>query len=254
MRKILLIFVSSWLLLAQDPDNARDQQAKSVDVSAGRTQFRKTCGFCHGPDARGASGPDLIHSSLVNRDVGGNLIGAVVRNGRPEKGMTAFQLSDVEIQQIAQFLHSEVRLAASIYARGPGDYPIEKLLVGNAESGRTYFNGEGHCRECHSLTGDLAHIASRYKPIELQTRIAFPSGAKPTVTVTDESGKVFSGEQVYADEFLISLRDKTGWIYTWKRQLVTVEIHNPLDAHEKLLQTYTDKNIHDLFAYLETLK
>jgi cytochrome c oxidase cbb3-type subunit III len=253
MRTILLTFIPL-LLLAQDPDDIREQQAKSADVSAGRTKFRTTCGFCHGPDARGASGPDLIRSSLVNHDVAGNLIGPVVRNGRPEKGMPAFQLSDTEIQQIAKFLHTEGRLAASVYARGPGDYPIEKLLVGSAESGKAYFNGEGRCRECHSPTGDLAHIASKYKPVDLQTRIAFPSGAKPTVTVTDKSGKAFSGEQVYADEFLISLRDKTGWIYSWKRQLVKAEIHDPLAAHEKLLETYTDKNIHDLFAYLETLK
>ena len=255
MRPILLIFFAS-LVLAQDPDDAaRQQPTESPDIAAGKAQFGQTCGFCHGLDARGgANGPDLLHSSLVSHDVNGNLIGPVVRNGRPEKGMPAFQLSDAEISRIAQFLHAQAKIAASVYQRIPSEYPLEKLLVGNAADGRAFFNGEGNCITCHSATGDLAHVASKYKPFDLQTRIAFPAGAETTVTVKDPSGKTWSGTQVYSDEFLVTLRDKTGWTHTWKRDTVAVQTHNPLATHEKLLKTYTDKDIHDLFAYLETLK
>lgn len=230
------------------------QQANDADVAAGKRQFAQTCGFCHGPNGRGASGPDLIRSPLVSHDVNGNLIGEVVRNGRPDKGMPAFQLSDTEIKAIAAFLHDEARSAASVTQRTPSEYPLEKLLVGNAEAGKAYFNGAGKCSGCHSVTGDLAHIASKYKPFDLQTRIVFPSGAKPAVTVTEKSGVTISGQQVYSDEFLISLRDEHGWIHSWNRSSVKVDVHDPLAAHEKLLTTYTDRNIHDLFAYLETLK
>ena len=255
MRTILLIFVPV-LLLAQDPDDAaRQQVTESPEVAAGKTQFQQTCGFCHGLDARGgASGPDLLHSALVNHDVNGNLIGPVVRSGRPEKGMPAFQLSDAEINHIAQFLHAQVKAAASVYQHIPSEYPLEKLLVGNPEDGKAFFNGGGNCHTCHSPTGDLAHVATKYKPFDLQTRIAFPSGAQITATVKDASGKMFSGTQVYADEFLITLRDKNGWFHTWKREGIEVQTHDPLAAHEKLLKTYTDKNLHDLFAYLQTLK
>src|SRR5690349_11309526 len=124
---------------AQDNAAIREQQANAANVSAGKTEFRQTCGFCHGPDARGASGPDLIRSSLVSHDVNGNLIGPVIRNGRPEKGMPAFQLSDVQITQIADFLHAEARLASSVARTMPEEYPVEKLLVGNAEAGKAYF-------------------------------------------------------------------------------------------------------------------
>jgi cytochrome c oxidase cbb3-type subunit 3 len=168
--------------------------------------------------------------------------------------MPAFPLSDAEIRSIADFLHAEAKLAASVTQRNPSEYPLEKLLVGNAEAGKAYFNGAGNCSTCHSVTGDLAHIASKYKPFDLQTRIAFPSGAVPRVTVTQKSGKQYSGDQVYSDEFLISLRGAQGWVHTWKRSDVKVEVENPLAAHEKLLKTYTDHNIHDLFAYLVTLK
>jgi cytochrome c oxidase cbb3-type subunit III len=239
---------------AQDADDIRQQQANAASTAPGKAIFQQNCGFCHGPDARGASGPDLIRSTLVSHDIDGNLIGEVVRNGRPQKGMPAFPLSDVQIRQIADFLHSEARIAATVARRVPVEYPVEKLLVGNVEAGKAYFNGEGKCSGCHSPADDLAHIATKYKPFDLQSRIAFPSGADSILTVTDSQGRMFKGRQVYADEFTVSLRDRNGWTHTWNRALVKVDVHNPLAAHVALVSTYTDKNIHDLFAYLETLK
>jgi cytochrome c oxidase cbb3-type subunit 3 len=224
------------------------------DAAAGKRLFAQSCGFCHGPNGRGASGPDLLRSSLVSHDINGNLIRDVVRNGRPDKGMPAFPLSDAEIRGIADFVHAEAKLAASVTHRTPSEYPLEKLLVGNAEAGKAYFNGAGKCSECHSVTGDLAHIASKYKPFDLQTRIVFPSGVVPKVTVSDKSGRQFSGDEAYSDEFLIALRDSRGWVHTWRRSDVKVEVQDLLTRHEELLRAYTDRNIHDLFAYLETLK
>jgi cytochrome c oxidase cbb3-type subunit III len=240
------------LLLAQDPENKAGQQANAAAVAAGKSQFQQTCGFCHGPDARGASGPDLIRSAILSHDVNGDLIGPVIRNGRPEKGMPAFQLSDSQIRDIAAFLHAESNVAASVARRIPSEYPLSKLLVGNAAQGQQYFTQ--HCAQCHSSTGDLAHIATKYKPFDLQTRIAFPAGAKSTATIVDAKGARFQGELVYSDEFLLTVRDKDGWRHTWPRGEVTAEIHDPLAEHEKLLKTYSDANLHDVFAYLETLK
>lgn len=239
---------------AQDPDDVRAQRADSAKDVPGKREFQQTCGFCHGPDGRGASGPDLLRSPLVNHDVNGNLIGQVVRSGRPEKGMPSFQLPEVEIRAIADFLHAEAHTAASVSQRVPTEYPVEKLLVGSAGAGKTYFQGPGHCSECHSTERDLAHIASKYKPIDLQSRIAFPSGAESTATVTDREGRTFSGTLVFSDEFAVSLRDQAGWVHSWKRTEAKVDIHDPLAAHVKLLTTYTDKDLHNLFAYLETLK
>ncbi len=245
------ILLFSLFTLAQDPDTAQ-KSAESPEVAGGKAAFQKNCSFCHGANARGASGPDLIHSTLVSHDVNGDLVGQVVRNGRPDKGMPAFQLTEAQIRAIALYLHSEAHLASTTYQRGPGEYPLDKLLVGNAANGEAFFAAK--CAQCHSSRSDLAHIASKYKPIDLQSRIAFPSGAVPIITVTEPSGKVFSGSQVYSDEFVVALRDKNNWIHTWNRRLVKIEIKDPLAAHEKLLSTYTDENLHDLFAYLETLK
>jgi cytochrome c oxidase cbb3-type subunit 3 len=168
-------------------------------------------------------------------------------------------LSNSQIQQIAQFLHSQAKLASTVARRVPSEYPLAKLLVGNAADGKAYFNGAGKCAQCHSPTGDLAHIASKYNPVELQSRIAFPYGAYSTASVTDSSGHRFTGDVIYSDEFLVTLRSKDGSLRTWDRKpptrpAPTIEIHDPLATHVALLQQYTDAEIHNLFAYLETLK
>lgn len=222
------------------------------EAAAGKAQFQQTCGFCHGPDARGASGPDLIRSALVSHDVEGNLIGPVIRNGRPDNGMPAFQLTDKQIQDISRFLHAEAKNASSVAQRMPSEYPVDKLLVGNASDGKAFFNA--HCTSCHSLSGDLAHIAVKYKPFDLQMRIVYPEGAKPALSVRDHAGNTFHGEQVYSDEFLVTLRDASGWLHTWPRKDVQIRVSDPLAQHGTLLKIYSDKNIHDLFAYLETFK
>jgi len=250
---LLAVLLNLSLGHAQDPDDAA-QAAGNSPAAAGQATFRQNCGFCHGQDARGASGPDLIRSTLVNHDVNGNLIGQVVHNGRPEKGMPAFQLPDAQIQQIADFLHAQSKLASSISQRVPTEYPLEKLLVGNADAGKDYFNGAGHCATCHSPAKDLAHIASKYKPLELQSRIVYPYGANPVATVTTAAGRQFKGEQIYGDEFLITLRLNDGTQRTWIRRGNRIEVQDPLATHVALLSQYTDQEIHDLFAYLETLK
>ncbi len=258
MSKIIVVVFAVLLggqyLSAQDPDDVKPQSAANSDEAAGKALFQQTCGFCHGPDGRGASGTDLLHSTLVSHDVNGNLIGEVVHKGRADKGMPSFPLSDAQIQQIAAFLHAQSKLASSVTQRMPSDYPLEKLLVGNAEAGKAYFNGAGKCAGCHSPTGDLAHIASKYKPLELQSRIAFPYGKNSTVTVTDAAGHTLNGERVYEDEFFVSLKTADGDQRTFNRRNAKIEVHDPLAAHVKLLNEYTDDDIHNLLSYLETLK
>lgn len=234
---------------------ARAQAAPSpAAVKRGRAQFEQTCSFCHGADATGARGPDLVRSDLVHHDVNGNLIGQVVHNGRPDKGMPSFPLSDDQISDIAAFLHSQ-QLKALHSASVPGDYPLSRLLTGNAAAGKDYFNGAGHCNSCHSPSGDLAGVAKKFRPIDLEDRFLYPWGTPSTAVVTLPSGKQVTGTVVHQDAFSIALRDKaTGWYESWPLSEVKVTIHDPLAAHRELLSQYTQDDIHNLFAYLETLK
>jgi cytochrome c oxidase cbb3-type subunit 3 len=57
------------------------------------------------------------------------------------------------------------------------------------------------------------------------------------------------------DDFNVSLRDNSGHYRTFARTPgLEVKKNNPYAAHIELLDQYTDKNIHDVVAYLETLK
>ncbi len=233
-------------------------EAPKIDkaaVARGRADFQSSCGFCHGEDARGGRAPDLIRSPLVNRDEGGNLISPVIRNGRPDKGMPSFpSLKDDQIADIIAFLHDSAQQALHS-GRVSTDYPVEKLLTGNAAAGKAYFNGAGGCTKCHSVTGDLAGISKKYSPIELQQHMVYPArGATSTATVTMGDGKKFEGTVKSENEFTIAMICSDGWFRSWPRDQVKVEVHDPLAAHRGLMEKYSDADIHNLFAYLESLK
>jgi cytochrome c oxidase cbb3-type subunit 3 len=237
---------------------AAQQRAPEFDraaVERGRTQFKSDCGFCHGDDATGNRAPDLIRSAVLSHDINGDQLGPVIRNGRVNEGMPAFStLTAQQIADIAVFLHSQA-YAALQSNRVPRDYPLAKLLTGNADAGKAWFNGAGGCAACHSATRDLAGVANKYSPLDLQQRFLFPGGgSQMTATVMLRDGQVVEGVVEHNDEFEIAIRGKDGWYRSWPRSEVKVEIHDPLAAHRALMEKYTDRDIHNVFAYLETLK
>lgn len=241
-------------------------QTRATAPSPGETLFQSTCGFCHGRDATGgAAGPDLTDSDLVAQDRGGNKIAAVIRNGRPDRGMPAFPLSARDMKAVIGYIHA--RKAA--VDKNPGrrrKVTVADLSTGNVDAGRAYFSGAGGCTACHSPTGDLAGVGTRYRGLALMQRFLYPTngnaalppGEKPkpspvTVTVMLPSGDTVSGPLVFRDEFTIAIRDAQGWFRSWPQSLVKVTIKDPLQAHADQLGKYTDDDIHNLFAYLQTL-
>jgi cytochrome c oxidase cbb3-type subunit 3 len=259
MRFGCVIFLVAPLVSAQPPGPPPRPPAPLSDTAAverGRTQFKSSCGFCHGDDATGNRAPDLVRYELMGHDVNGDLLKPVIRNGRPDKEMPAFPtLSDATIADIIVFLHKQAYDA--MHSNGiPNDYPLAKLLTGNAADGKAYFNGAGGCSGCHSPTGDLAGVAKRYGPVGLQQRFLYPSfGARITATVTLKDGQKIEGRVVHHDEFEIAITGPDGWFRSWNiSEVKAVEIHDPLTAHRALMEKYSDKNVHDLFAYLETLQ
>lgn len=225
-------------------------------VERGRALFKSSCGFCHGADATGVRAPDLLRSPVVNRDDSGNLLGPTIRNGRPDKGMPSFTtMKDDQIAAIVAFLHHQANEALHSRRAG-GDYPVAKLLTGNSEAGETYFYGEGGCSRCHSVTEDLKNVAKKYSPIDLQQHMVYPGDkdAKKTAAVTLKDGTEYHGKVEHEDEFTIGLVCDDGWYRTFQQDAVTVKINDPLEAHRELMAKYTDADIHNLFAYLETLK
>ncbi|MBV9157669.1 MAG: c-type cytochrome [Acidobacteriaceae bacterium] len=237
-----------------------------VSAARGQTTFVTNCAFCHGTNANGgATGPDLVRSVLVLHDEGtGTQIGPVILNGRPDKGMPKFSFNAMQIKDIAQFL-----LARSQATANRMEYKILNVITGDPKAGAAYFSS--HCASCHSATGDLAHIAAKYDAATLQSRFLYPvtrsypgtPGPLPdpkgqtTVTVTLPSGQSYSGTLEHRDDFSIALSDSSGEYHSWlldENNGLKIDIHDPLKGHEELLKQYTDADMHNLLAYLETLK
>ena len=220
-------------------------------VERGQRTFVATCGFCHGASAKGGQGgPDLVRSPVVLDDENGDRVGPVILKGRPDKGMPAFSMNPAQIADIAAFLRE--RTQAAIDRRA---YKLQDIVTGDAKAGQSYFAAK--CATCHSPSGDLAGIAARYQPAALQARFLYPRGrvSKPTqVTVTLPSNLSMTGTLELIDDFTIGLRDSEGYYHSWSREGVRVEMRDPLAEHANLLRQYSDADMHNLLAYLVTLK
>ena len=223
-------------------------------TAAGRALFQQNCAFCHGRDAAGGeTGPDLTRSKLVLADVSGDKISEVVREGRPEKRMPAFNFSSEELLSLADYIHSQVAQAVAHKGSRRG-VDVSDLQTGNVAAGKEYFNGAGGCAKCHSPTGDLAGIATRYEGLQLEERMLYPRDVKGKVTVTLRSGKKIAGTLAYLDEFTVGLRDADGTYRSWPVTNVKYAVDSPVNAHVDLFGKYTDDDIHNLMAYLQTLR
>lgn len=241
---------------AQEPPWARQMYPNlpanqdPAAVLRGKRLFAAHCAFCHGTDATGGnSGPDLVRSTLVNHDENGELISPVVREGRAGKGMPKFSLSKTQISDVVAFLHQRNRDARLRFT-----YKTGNLAIGNAREGEVYF--EAHCASCHSPAKDLAGIAAKYPGDELQQRWIDPHPRPaPEVTVTLASGQKYTGKLKQLDEFNVSLYDAQGAYHSFPLSTGTqVEVTNPMAAHQKLVEQLSDRDMHNLTTYLETLR
>jgi cytochrome c oxidase cbb3-type subunit III len=276
VRRVTAVTLASFCLaaasLAGQPPPPGVERLRAFDPAAverGRTVFGDKCGSCHRPNARGGqgfSGPDLIRSVLVLQDVNGRQIGAHLQAGHPDKSKPPIPLAPTEIADIATFLHREIT-----YAAERANYQLQYVMTGDAKAGEAYFNGAGGCNRCHSPAGDLKGIGSRHDGPRLQALIAFgtiggggrgrgdagaASRTARRATVTLPSGETFTGVLVRLTDFDVTIRDDAGMPHSWLRSgnIPKVQVTDPLQGHIDLLPKYTDADIHNLAAYLATLK
>ena len=246
---------------ATAPKPAASSPAGVEQIQAGKGLFASQCSFCHGRGMHWETvGPDLTASALVEQDARGDKIGVVVRNGRPGKGMPAFgNVDDQQLAALVSFIHDRKANAKEGRRR---TVDVADLQTGSAEAGLRYFNGAGGCAKCHSPSGDLAGIGGKVQGLELLKRMLYreneratePTKARPTATVTLASGQTVSGKLAYRDEFTIGLIDSSGWYRSWRVTQVKFTVTDPLEAHIEQLRKYTDEDMHDVLAYLQTLR
>jgi mono/diheme cytochrome c family protein len=237
-------------------------------IARGQQLFAQNCTFCHGPDARGGAegGVDLTRSPIVIGDPTAGQLIAFLKVGRPPR-MPAFDtLTDAQVGDIVSFVRAQ---------NVPGGRaPLVAIVVGDPKAGEAFFNGAGKCNTCHSVTGDLKDIGAKYDVITLQGRIVLPRGSggwpslknpfevsnPPNVprsaTVTEPDGKITTGDLVSISDFFVVVRDASGIRHTFPRNgdVPKVVLKDPLQAHVDLMPHLTDEEMHDLTAYLVTLK
>jgi mono/diheme cytochrome c family protein len=247
-----------------DQAGSDDKQVVDEDAAGrGRTVYIAQCITCHGTRARGGSrGADLLRSVLVLHDRYGSTVGPYLAQGHPK--VKPVELTQEQVVDLSHFLHQQI---GDTLRTGPYNNVLD-ILVGDSGAGKRYFEGAGGCTHCHSVTGDLAHIASKYDPPALQQKVVFPANraitregtasrqhSVVTVTVTTSSGATVTGEPTNLDDFNVSLRDGAGHSFSFTRSPdLKVEKHDPYAGHAALLDVYTDKDIHDVVSYLETLQ
>ena len=242
-------------------------QTDTAAVERGRTLLVDQCGFCHGANARGGSGgPDLTRSTLVQTDEDGKQLGEFLAAGRSDKGMPKFDLPRAQVSDLAAFLHSAIYLNSNRRL-----YKILDIVVGDAKAGEAYF--AGRCSSCHSPAGDLKGVGAKYEPATLQGRFLMPRGRERgtgeppvplytertaiTVTVTRPSGEAVSGGLVKLTDFEVTLYDAaSARTRTWLRtgDVPKVAVTDPLRGHVDLLTKWTDADMHNMTAYLVSLK
>jgi cytochrome c oxidase cbb3-type subunit 3 len=244
---------TAFTLLLCSTAHAQPQTFSKDLIEHGHDFFEQKCAFCHGRDAGGGeTGPDLTRSKIVATDVRGDKIGAFVRVGRPDKGMPAFNISNPDLDGLAAFLHTQKTIAES-QKGGRKGVDVSDLQTGNVEAGKAYFNGAGTCSTCHSATGDLAGIASKYEGLKLEQRMLFPHDATAKVTVHLTSGDI-TGKLALIDEFTIGMYDSEGHYHAFSTKNLKYTVDDPAERHADLLGKYTDADIHNLMAYLQTLR
>jgi mono/diheme cytochrome c family protein len=260
----LLLVTVSLPLAAQRRDFPTRPPGDPAAIERGRALYSVNCTFCHGADTRGGDGgPSLLRAAIVLDDQQGELIAPVVKNGRPDRGMPKFAaFTDDQIKDIVAFIHS---FTAAGYDASRMKPP--SIVVGDAKAGEAFFLRT--CASCHSAGGDLRGYAARFADEKLmqQTWMMPGSGGRgatpprlnvppTTVTVTLPSGETVEGVLDRIDDFVVSLTERDGTHRSFRTSGDTpkVEIHDPLQPHRQLLTKYTDSDIHNVTAYLATLK
>ena len=280
---VVLLGASVWAQgrggVASFPAQQRDP-ADPAMVARGRATYDTECRFCHGADLRGGErgGSNLLRSPVVLNDREGEGLQAVIQGSHKDR-VSATGVSGDDLKSLAAFIHSVLALAPGQGAPPPPTTPPDlKVLVGDAVAGERYFAAK--CASCHSVTGDLKGIGNRDLPAAQFQNLWIAGGrgagggrggrggapaaqAAPmttrretTVRVTLPTGQTYEGRLERIDDFMVSLTQADGTLRTFRRNgdAPKVDVRDPLEAHRNLLPVYTDKDIHDLTAYLAGVK
>jgi putative heme-binding domain-containing protein len=221
-------------------------------IRGGMAAYRVSCGDCHGLDAAGYRGPDLV--AFVAGGATDERLFDTIRKGVPGTDMPAQDqdMSDNDILQIIAYLHSLSTVA-------PPEAP-----VGNVDNGQRLFAQQ--CTTCHRVSGaggrlgpDLSRIGVTRSRAALTREIRTPSEwiapAFETVTLVTKDGQRIRGVKKAEDVFSIQIMDTRERLQGYLKANLQDVIHEK----NSLMPTYgpaqlSEGDLQDVIGYLTTLR
>ena len=250
----VLMLAGGALLVAQKPSDTlpagkNPHLGNKASIRSGLALYRVRCGDCHGLDARGYRGPDLIAALGGMPD---ERAFQVIRRGVPGTEMPASTIPDDDVLMILAYLRDMNAASAGESARG------------NVDKGGQIFASQ--CASCHRvgerggrLGPDLSRVGAARSPSVLIREIRTPSEWIPpafeSVTLVTKDGQRIPAVKKNEDVFSIQVMDMRGRIQGHLRSDLQEVIYEnvsrmPAFGPDRL----TDADLNDLVAYLSTLR
>ncbi len=164
----------------------------SDPVEAGRARFNVRCAGCHGQDGLGGERAPAIGKGSRQGLDDPKTLRNLVQHGISDRGMPAFSVPAVELDQLVAFAQSRL-------------LPLSKTAVlGNAGAGAALFFGNGRCAQCHMVWGkgslngpDLTEAAQRLTLAQVETALlrpaVHPGDGYQVATVRTTKGEALRG-------------------------------------------------------------
>ena len=285
---ILLLFSGVTLFLyAQDLEVDIAPAAPSKvnydeDVIDGAFYFRLMCWNCHAGRTRGGNAPDLFKAEWLYgwTDTG---IYQTIFDGRPGTEMQKFGglLSDEAIEMIVGYLRTEQAKAAGISLDEiKSDEEFTPYMGGDVKAGEEIFFSEGYaCGKCHAVHGrgatgtgheigpDMTEVASTHSTQFIVESIlnprAYIAPEYEMITILTIDGEEVTGRKKYLYDHrnrentdVIQILDESGKLWTtyYKKDIRATSVPQAGVMPENFADILSVKQMHDLLAYLLTLK
>jgi len=247
IRACIFALTASPLLVAQQTHTGGGSEE-------GKQLFVANCAPCHGPDGDAIAGVDFGHGKFRRVSSDGDIL-EIVKAGIPGTGMPGFsnELTEVEIRMLAAYLRYLAGTAQT--ASAPGD-PVR---------GKTIFEGNGRCLECHRIRGkgsrvgpDLTEIGSVRRLAELERSILEPGAEilpqNRFVRVVTKDDVAITGRLLNQDTFTVQVIDSKERLLSFERSNLKEYVFLDKSPMPSYQGKFSPQELADLVSYLVSLK